>query len=162
MYGWFGKGVAAAAVLAALSAGSAAAAPDASVPRYSIGQAFTRGQRSPQLRFARIFDEHAVVTSTSYRVTPERVRFFYHHPSYGPQIRELLKGDPLLRFDELDRFLTANLYNFSRASFYREGFVTLQLVKPESVVIIPVSLVTVKRSEALIDRYMRLEPALFR
>jgi hypothetical protein len=157
---WFQMTLAA-ALLAAL-ASPAAAAPDASVPCYSIAQAFARGKRSPQIRFAKIFEEHAVVTTPSYRVALERLRFFYGHETYGPQIRELLKGDPLLRFDELDRFLTANLSNISRASFYREGFVTLQLAKPESVVIIPVSLVTVKMSEALLDRYKRLDPALFR
>lgn len=131
----------------------------AAVPEYTIGQAFSAGKRSKEIRLGKVFDEHAIIKTSSYRVSPDKVRYFYFHETYGPQIRALLKGDPIIRLDDVDKFMTKNIGRISRASFYREGFVTLQL--PEHVMIIPVSLVTVRRCEEAVQKVMKIDPALF-
>lgn len=131
------------------------------VPEYTIAQAFGKAKRSKEIRFGKVFEEHAIIKTTSYRVQPETVRRFYFHETYGPKIRALLKSDPIIRQEEVDRFITKNIGRLRRASFYREGFVTLQMANPEHVMIIPVSLVTVRKSEEVIRKYMKLEPGLF-
>jgi hypothetical protein len=148
-----------AAFLVSLLAPGAAAEPV--VPQYTITQLFKAGERSKEIRFGKEFSEHAVITSPSYRVTAEQVRFFYGDGEFGPLIRGLLREDPIVRFEDVDRFLGRNLGRIRQASFYREGFVTLQLEKPQTVMIIPFSLVTVRKSEELIRKYLKIRPELF-
>jgi hypothetical protein len=131
------------------------------VPEYTIGQLFAASPRSKEIRFAKVVEQRARIITPSWFVQPDKLRHFYFHETYGPQIRALLKDDPIIRHEEVDRFLRKNIGRIRRASFYREGFVTLQLADPESGVIIPVSLLTVRRSEEAIRKHLELSPGLF-
>ena len=132
------------------------------VPEYTIGQLFAASPRSKEIRFAKVVEQRARIITPSWFVQPDKLRHFYFHETWGPQIRDLLKDDPIIRHEEVDRFLRKNIARIRRASFYREGFVTLQLADPEGGVIIPVSLLTVRRSEEAIRNHLELTPGLFR
>jgi len=131
------------------------------VPEYTIGQLFAASPRSKEIRFAKVVEQRARIITPSWFVQPDKLRYFYFHETWGPQIRDLLKDDPIIRHEEVDRFLRKNIGRIRRASFYREGFVTLQLADPEGGVIIPVSLLTVRRSEEAIRKHLELTPGLF-
>jgi len=133
-----------------------------SIPEYSIGQLFAASQASKDIRFAKVVEQRVRITTPSWFLQPDKLSYFYFHETYGPRIRALLKDDPIIRHEEVDRFLRNNIGRIRRASFYREGFVTLQLVNPEGGVIIPVSLLTVRRSEEAIQNYLELKPDIFR
>jgi len=132
------------------------------LPEYTIGQLFAASSQSKDIRFAKVVDKRVRIITPSWYVQPDKLRHFYFHETYGPQIRALLKDDPIIRHEEVDRFLRKNINRIRRVSFYREGFVTLQLAHPEDGVIIPISLLTVGRSEEAIRKHLDLAPGLFR
>lgn len=131
-------------------------------PDYRISELYLAAQPLPELPLARHYDAAARIVSPSWRLEPQALQQIYLHPTFAPQIREILAADPLVRFAALDRFLRANFGRVQRASFYREGFVTLQLAAPQTTVIVPVSLATVDRGEAALRRNLPLAPELFR
>jgi hypothetical protein len=132
------------------------------VPEFTIGQLFAASPRSKEIRFAKVVEQRVRIITPSWFVLPDKLRHYYFHATWGPQISALLKDDPIIRHEEVDRFLRKNLSRIQRVSFYREGFVTLQLTDPEGGVIIPVSLLTVRRSEDAIRKRLELTPGLFR
>jgi hypothetical protein len=131
------------------------------VPEYTIGQLFATSPRSKEIRFAKVVEQRARIITPSWFVQPDKLRYFYFHETFGPQISALLKDDSIIRHEEVDRFLRKNIGRIRRASFYREGFVTLQLADPDGGVIIPVSLLTVRRSEEAVRKHLELTPGLF-
>ena len=132
------------------------------IPEFTIGQLFAASPRSKEIRFAKVVEKRVRIITPSWFVPPDKLRHYYFHATWGPQISALLKDDPIIRHAEVDRFLRKNLSRIQRVSFYREGFVTLQLTDPEGGVIIPVSLLTVRRSEEAIRNHLELTPGLFR
>lgn len=50
-----------------------------------------------------------------------------------------------------------NLDNIHHVSLYEEGFILVQLNKPQKVLIVAVSLVTVKKSEEAVRAYLKLQ-----
>ena len=131
------------------------------VPEYTIGQLFAASPRSKDIRFAKVVEQRVRIITPSWFVQPDKLRHFYFHETWGPQISALLKDDPIIRHEEVDRFLRKNIGRIRRASFYREGFVTLRLADPDGGVIIPVSLMTVRRSEEAVRKHLELTPGLF-
>lgn len=127
------------------------------VPEYTIAQVFTLAKRAKDVKFAKVFDDHAIITSSSYRVPGEKIGFYYFHAEYGPQIRKLLKEDYIVNFQDIDIFLRKNINNIQRVSFYPEGFISLQMHKPQYVMLIPVSLTTVRKSEQVLKSYLKME-----
>jgi hypothetical protein len=131
-------------------------------PEYRIAELYLAGAPLAELPSARHFDAAARIVSPSWRLEPQALEKIYLHPTFAPQIREILAADPLVHFAVLDRFLRGNFSRLQRASFYREGFVTLQLAAPQTTVIVPLSLATVSRGEEAVRRNLPLAPELFR
>lgn len=125
--------------------------------RLSIAQVFGAGKMVPELSGARSFAEHALITSASYRVGGGDVAHYYRHPVHGPQIKSLLEKDTFVKWWQVDNFLKRHGGRIHHVSLYPEGFVLVQLENPQQVVILPVSLVTVRRSEELIRAYLKLQ-----
>jgi uncharacterized protein VirK/YbjX len=131
-------------------------------PEYRIAELYLAAAPLPELPLARHFDAAAHIVSPSWRLAPQALEQIYLHPTFAPQIRALLEADPLVRFAVLDRYLRRNFARLQRASFYREGFVTLQYAAPQTTIIVPLSLVTVSRGEEALRRNLPLAPELFR
>lgn len=157
-----------AALLFAAAAPAAAATPTAAAPAaagtqsYSIAQLYTAAKPLPGVRYAKTYDRHAYVVTASYRVLPEKLRRAWEHPRYGAQIRALLADDYFLRSGQFETFFANNLGNIGKASFFSEGFVMLQLQRPEQVVIVPVSIATVQKADAAVRAALKESPELFR
>ena len=129
----------------------------AAPPKYTIAQLYSAAKRAPEIKGAKSFADHAVITSASYRVEKGNVLHYYYHPEYGRQIKGLLEKDTFVSWWEVDTFMRRNSGRIHHVSLYPEGFVLVQLEGPEQVLIIPVSLVTVRRSEALIRAHLPLQ-----
>ena len=131
-------------------------------PEYSIAELYMAAVPLPELPLARRFDAAARIVSPLVWLQPVALEKIYRDPRFAPQIRSILEADALVSFAALDRFLLANFTRLRRASFYRQGFVTLQLDGPQTTVIVPLSLATVKRGEEAVQRNLPLAPELFR
>lgn len=129
----------------------------AAPPQYTIAQLYSAAKRSTEIRCAKNFTENAVITSASYRVDKGNVLHYYFHPEYGRQIRELLEKDTFVSWREVDGFMRRNSGRIHHVSLYPEGFVLLQLDNPQTVLIIPVSLVTVRRGEETVKAHLKLQ-----
>ncbi len=123
---------------------------------YTITQLYTAGKRAPEIKGARSVTEHALIVTPSYRVEKGNVLHYYHHPQYGRQIRELLEKDTFVSWWEVDGFMRRHQGRIHHVSLYPEGFVLVQLDNPQQVLIIPVSLVTVRRSEEIVRAHLQL------
>jgi hypothetical protein len=133
-----------------------AATAQAAPPQYTIAQLYAKGVRAPEIKGAKIITEHALIVTPSYRVERGNVLHYYHHPAYGRQIKELLEKDTFVRYWEVDAFMRRHQGRIHHVSLYPEGFVLVQLDNPQQVLIIPVSLVTVRRSEEIVKAHLRL------
>jgi hypothetical protein len=131
---------------------SAHAAP----PQYTIAQLYSAAQRAPELKGAKRVTEHAVIVTPSYRVDKANLLHYYFHPHYGRQIKELLEKDSFVRYWEVDAFLRRQQGRIHHVSLYPEGFILVQLESPQQVLILPVSLVTVRRSEEIVRAHLKL------
>jgi hypothetical protein len=129
----------------------------AAPPQYTIAQLYNVAMRAPEIKGAKSFADHAVITSASYRVDKGNVTHYYYHPDYGRQIKGLLEKDTFVSWWEIDTFMRRNSGRIHHVSLYPEGFVLVQLEKPQQVLIIPVSLVTVRRSEEIIRAHLPLQ-----
>ena len=129
----------------------------AAPPKYTIAQLYSAAKRAPEIKGAKSFADHAVITSASYRVEKGNVLQYYYHPEYGRQIKGLLEKDTFVSWWEVDTFMRRNSGRIHHVSLYPEGFVLVQLEGPQQVLIIPVSLVTVRRSEELIRAHLPLQ-----
>jgi hypothetical protein len=133
--------------------GEAAAKP----PEYTIGQFFAAARMAPELKGARSFTENALIVTPSYRVSKAQLNEYFFHPEHGPRIRALLEKDPFVNWWQIDSFVRRNLGNIHHVSLYEEGFILVQLEKPQKVLILAVSLVTVKKSEETVRAYLKLQ-----
>ena len=129
----------------------------ASPPKYTIAQLYGAAKRAPEIKGAKSFAENAVITSASYRVDRGNVTHYYYHPEYGKQIKALLEKDTFVSWWEIDNFMRRNSGRIHHVSLYPEGFVLVQLENPQTVLIIPVSLVTVRRSEEIVKAHLKLQ-----
>jgi hypothetical protein len=132
---------------------SAHAAP----PQYTIAQLYSAAQRAPELKGAKRVTEHAIIVTPSYRVDKANLLHYYFHPHYGRQIKDLLEKDSFVRYWEVDAFLRRQQGRIHHVSLYPEGFILVQLQSPQQVLILPVSLVTVRRSEELVKAQLKLQ-----
>lgn len=145
-------------LLAALLAGLFLTVPVAAAPpQYTIAQLYAAAKRAPEIKHAKSFAANAVITSASYRVEKKNVLHYYFHPEYGAQIKALLEKDSFVSWWEVDGFMRRNSGRIHHVSLYPEGFVLVQLDNPQTVLLIPVSLVTVQRSEALVKAHLKLQ-----
>ena len=132
-------------------------AVQAAPPRYTIAQLYSAAKRAPEIKGAKSFADHAVITSASYRVEQGNVKHYYFHPDYGRQIKALLEKDTFVSWWEIDTFMRRNSGRIHHVSLYPEGFILVQLENPQQVMIIPVSLVTVRRSEEIVKAHLKLQ-----
>lgn len=133
-----------------------AVAAQAAPPQYTISQLYTKGARAPEIKGAKSVTEHALIVTPSYRVEKGNLLHYYFHPQYGRQIKELLEKDTFVRYWEVDAFMRRHQGRIHHVSLYPEGFVLVQLDNPQQVLIIPVSLVTVRRSEEIVKAHLKL------
>lgn len=140
-----------------LAAACLPAAVRGEAKKLTIAQVYGAGQSVAGLSGARSYAEHAVITTASYRVSGGDAGFYYNHPVHGPQIRSLLEKDAFVKWGQVDSFMKRQGGRIDHVSLYPEGFVLVQLENPQQVVILPVSLVTVRRSEELIRAYLKLQ-----
>lgn len=143
-----------------LGAVAGPAAAERSTQSYTISQLYSAAAPLPGVRFAKVYDRHAYIVTASYRVLPERLRFFWNDPVYGAQIRALLAEDYFLRDGRFAAYFAANLDNLGKASFFDAGFIMLQLRTPEQAVIVPVSIVTVQKAAAAVREALKSAPQL--
>lgn len=129
----------------------------AAPPQYTIAQLYSAAKRAPAIMGGKSFAGHAVIISPSYRVECGEFRQYYFHPEYGQQIKALLEQDVFVNWGQIDRFVRRNLARIHHVSLYEEGFILMQLEKPQEVLIIPVSLVTVRKSEQVVRSYLKLQ-----
>jgi hypothetical protein len=129
----------------------------AAPPQYTIAQLYSAARRAPEIKGAKSFAEHAVITSASYRVDRDNLLRYYFHPEYGRQIKELLEKDTFASYWQIDAFLRRNRGRLHHVSLYPEGFILVQLDNPQQVLIIPVSLVTVRKSEEIVKTHLTLQ-----
>ena len=133
--------------------GAALAGP----PEYSIGQFYAAARMSPEMKGARTFAEHALITTPSYRVSREMLQRYYFDPESGAQIKALLEKDMFVSWWQIDNFVRRNISRIHHVSLYDQGFILLQLENPQKVLILPVSLVTVSKSEQAVKNYLKLQ-----
>jgi hypothetical protein len=133
-----------------------ATAAQAAPPQYTIAQLYSAAQRAPEIKGAKRVTEHALIVTPSYRVDQANLLHYYFHPQYGRQIKQLLEKDTFVRYWEVDAFLRRHQGRIHHVSLYPEGFVLVQLDNPQQVLIIPVSLVTVRRSEEIVKAHLKL------
>ena len=129
----------------------------ASPPQYTITQLFTAAKATPEVKGARSFTENALIVTPSYRVDKGQVSYYYFHPEYGKQIRELLEKDTFVNWWQVDNFVRRNIGNIHHVSLYEEGFILVQLDNPQKVLVLPVSLVTVRKSEEVVRAHLKLQ-----
>ena len=133
--------------------GSALASP----PQYTIGQFYAAAKGAPEMKGARSFAERALIVTPSYRVEREQLSHYFFHPEYGKQIKELLEKDSFVSWWQIDTFVRRNLNRIHHVSLYEQGFILVQLENPQKVLILPVSLVTVRKSEQIVKAYLKLQ-----
>ena len=136
-----------------LSFGMALAAP----PQYTIAQLYSAAKSAPELKGAKSFSENALIVTPSYRVSNEQLNHYYFHPEHGRQIKELLEKDTFVSWWQIDAFVRRNISNIHHVSLYEEGFILVQLAKPQKVLILPVSLVTARKCEQIVRAYLKLQ-----
>ena len=136
-----------------LAAGNLSAKP----PEYSIGQFYAAAKMAPELKGGRNFTENALIITPSYRVSREMLRQYFFDPVHGAKIKALLEKDPYVSWWQIDSFVRRNLNNIHHVSLYEEGFILVQLEKPQKVLILAVSLVTVRKSEETVRAYLKLQ-----
>ena len=129
----------------------------ASPPQYTIGQLYSAAKGAPELKGARNFSENAVIVTPSYRVEKSQFNRYYFDPEYGRQIRELLEKDTFISWWQVDDFVKRNLGRIHHVSLYEQGFILVQLENPQKVLLLPVSLVTVRKSEEAVRAYLKLQ-----
>lgn len=132
-------------------------AAHASPPRYTIAQVYAAAKGAPEMKGAKSFAEHALIITPSYRVEKGQFNHYFFHPEYGRQIRELLEKDTFVSWWQIDNFVRRNVGRIHHVSLYEEGFILVQLENPQKVLILPVSLVTVRKSEQIVKAYLKLQ-----
>lgn len=147
----------AAALVSVLLILGAASLLQAAPPQYTISQFFAAAKRAPEMKGARSFTENALIITPSYRVDRGQVSHYFFHPEYGRQIRELLEKDIFVSWWQIDSFVRRNLGRIHHVSLYEEGFILVQLENPQQVLILPVSLVTVRKSEQIVRAHLKLQ-----
>ncbi|NJC88389.1 MAG: hypothetical protein FIB02_07650 [Desulfuromonas sp.] len=129
----------------------------ATPPQYTIGQLYSAAKRAPEMKGAKSFTENALIITPSYRVSKEMLNRYYFHPEHGRQIKELLEKDTFVSWWQIDNFVRRNIGRIHHVSLYEEGFVLVQMDNPQNVLILPVSLVTVRKSEQIVKAYLQLQ-----
>lgn len=129
----------------------------AKAPEYTIGQFYAAAKMAPELKGARSFTENALIVTPSYRVSKEQLNRYFFDPEHGAQIKTLLEKDPFVNWWQIDNFVRRNLGNIHHVSLYEQGFILVQLEKPQKVLILAVSLVTVRKSEEIVKAYLKLQ-----
>lgn len=129
----------------------------AAPPQYTIGQFYAAARYAPEMKGARSFTENALIVTPSYRVSKEQLSQYFFHPEHGRQIRELLEKDSYVSWWQIDGFVRRNLGRIHHVSLYEQGFILVQLENPQKVLILPVSLVTVRKSEQIVRAYLKLQ-----
>ncbi len=109
------------------------------------------------MKGARSFSDNALIVTPSYRVTKEMFDQYYFHPEHGPQIKALLEKDTFVSWWQVDSFVRRNYGRIHHVSLYEEGFILVQLENPQKALILPVSLVTVRKSEQLVRAHLKLQ-----
>jgi hypothetical protein len=130
-----------------------AAAP----PQYTIAQLYSAAKGAPELKGAKSFAENALIVTPSYRVDKEQLNHYYFHPEYGQQIKSLLEKDTFVNWWQVDSFVRKNIGRIHHVSLYEAGFILVQMESPQKVLILPVSLVTVRKSEQIVKSYLKLQ-----
>ena len=136
-----------------LSCGMALATP----PQYTIGEFYAATKGAPEMKGARSFAEHALIVTPSYRIDRGQLNHYFFHPDYGKQIKALLEKDTFVSWWQIDTFVRRNLNRIHHVSLYEQGFILVQLENPQKVLILPVSLVTVRKSEEVVRAYLKLQ-----
>jgi hypothetical protein len=137
----------------ALLIGTAYASP----PQYTIAQLYSAAKGAPEMKGAKTFSENALIVTPSYRVDKGKLNHYYFHPEHGRQIKALLEKDTFVSWWQVDTFVRRNLDRIHHVSLYEEGFILVQLENPQKVLILPVSLVTVRKSEQVVRAYLKLQ-----
>ncbi len=140
-------------LLLPLAVGNVSAKP----PEYTISQFFSAAKMAPELKGARSFTENALIVTPSYRVSREMLSQYFFDAEHGAKIRELLEKDPFVSWWQIDNFVRRNLNNIHHISLYEQGFILVQLEKPQKVLILAISLVTVKKGEEAVKAYLKLQ-----
>jgi hypothetical protein len=147
----------AAILLTILLTSGAVGRVQATPPQYTIGQFYAAAKSAPEMKGARSFTENALIVTPSYRVSNAQLRDYFFHPEHGRQIRELLEKDTFVSWWQIDTFVRRNLGRIHHVSLYEQGFILVQLENPQKVLILPVSLVTVRKSEQIVRNYLKLQ-----
>ncbi|MHB8709383.1 MAG: hypothetical protein ACYC9I_10950 [Desulfuromonadales bacterium] len=129
----------------------------ASPPQYTIAQVYAAAKGAPEMKGARSFAEHALIITPSYRVEKGQLNHYFFHPEYGRQIKALLEKDIFVSWWQIDNFVRRNIGRIHHVSLYEEGFILVQLENPQKVLILPVSLVTVRKSEQIVRAHLKLQ-----
>jgi len=135
------------------AAGSVLAKPS----EYTIGQFYATAKMAPELKGGRSFTENALIITPSYRVSREMLSQYFFDSEHGAKIKALLEKDPFVSWWQIDSFVRRNLNNIHHVSLYEEGFILVQMEKPQKVLILAVSLVTVRKSEEAVRAYLKLQ-----
>lgn len=129
----------------------------AAPPQYTIAQLYGAAKQAPELKGARSFADNALIITPSFRVSNEQLKRYFFHPEHGQQIRALLEKDSFVSWWQIDNFVRRNIGNIHHVSLYEEGFILVQLNSPQKVLLLPVSLVTVRKSEQIVRTYLKLQ-----
>ena len=129
----------------------------AKAPEYTIGQFYAAAKMAPELKGARSFTENALIVTPSYRVSREQLSQYFFHPEHGAKIKALLEKDPYVSWWQIDNFVRRNLGNIHHVSLYDQGFILVQLEKPQKVLILAIGLVTVRKGEEAVKAYLQLQ-----
>lgn len=129
----------------------------ASPPKYTIAQLYSAAKGAPEMKGAKSFSENALIITPSYRVDKGQFNHYFFHPEYGKQIKALLEKDTFISWWQIDTFVRRNIGRIHHVSLYEEGFILVQLENPQKVLILPVSLVTVRKSEQIVRAYLKLQ-----
>lgn len=129
----------------------------ATPPQYTIGQFYAAAKGAPEMKGARNFTDNAVIVTPSYRVSREQFSEYFFHPEHGRKIKALLEKDPFVSWWQIDGFVRRNLGRIHHVSLYDQGFILVQLENPQKVLILAVSLVTVRKSEEAVRAYLKLQ-----
>ena len=149
----FLKRSAVALLLLLLSSGGVSA----KAPEYTIGQFYAAARMAPELKGARSFTKNALIVTPSYRVSREQLRQYFFHPEHGAKIKALLEKDPYVSWWQIDSFVRRNLGNIHHVSLYDQGFILVQLEKPQKVLILAIGLTTVRKGEEAVKAYLQLQ-----
>ncbi len=129
----------------------------ATAPQYTIAQLYSAAKGAPEMKGAKSFSENALIITPSYRVDKGQLNHYFFHPEYGKQIKALLEKDTFVSWWQIDTFVRRNIGRIHHVSLYEEGFILVQLENPQKVLILPVSLVTVRKSEQIVRAYLKLQ-----